>query len=474
MSCGRLAEIDPAAFAADPQDPQWSEFRSHYPGCEDCSRAVASWSRLRAALSDLGGYEGVAPAHPSTDELLAIGTRPGRLDAARRAEIERHLEGCAPCRSERGVLWRFDFEALGARDRMPGVGERLREWLAAWLLPPPLQVIAVVTLVAVSIPAAYWVWQEGVGTPPSASSPQIVRGRAPSQALRTGPAEWQIELPPQTQIAQQLPPTPPAAEEVAPTPPTPSTPEPAPAIEIAREAPRPEAAIDDSELPAAPLEVRRVAPADLAALLPEEAPLYQPRPELAGASLEPVRLASVVRGEGDALPSLHALAPEHVGATLRPAPVLYWHLSAESPVAIEVSLVDEEGVEPLFERRIDAPVPAGLHALHLSEHDLRLAPGRTYRWYAALVPDPQQRDRDRISGAALRYEPASSDLESVLADGPPARRGHVLARAGYWFDAFDALAEIASASPSSERAARQRNALLEQAGLPEVAEALGP
>ena len=42
MSCRRALDIDLSAYLVEADQPQWTEFRLHYPTCRECSREVAS------------------------------------------------------------------------------------------------------------------------------------------------------------------------------------------------------------------------------------------------------------------------------------------------------------------------------------------------------------------------------------------------------------------------------------------------
>jgi hypothetical protein len=207
------------------------------------------------------------------------------------------------------------------------------------------------------------------------------------------------------------------------------------------------------------------APIQIAALLPSELPTYQPDLALAGGSFDTVRLTSVVRARGLDLPHIRALGPEHLGATAEPSPVLYWDLDAASAVPVEITVVAEDAPEPLLELRLAPPLAAGVHAVPLAEHGVRLAPGTPYLWYAALVPDDQRRDDDVVAGAGIRHAPPGPQLERALEVAGPAGRAHALAEAGYWYDAFAVLSAWSEAEPDASRLRAHRDALLEQVGL---------
>lgn len=208
-------------------------------------------------------------------------------------------------------------------------------------------------------------------------------------------------------------------------------------------------------------------PLEIAALLPAEAPVYLPAADLAGGSLAGVRSQPVIRaGVASSLPEIRALAPEHVGATAADAPTLYWFLSGESSVPVEVTLTSEQAQAPLLALRLEPPVGAGLHALRLQRHGVRLEPGVTHRWFVALVPD----SGDRLeAGAAVRRAGDAGALAEQLAAAAPEERAHVLAAAGYWYDGFETLTGWIQEEPAAQRLREHRAALLEQVGLAGVA-----
>ena len=222
--------------------------------------------------------------------------------------------------------------------------------------------------------------------------------------------------------------------------------------------------------PAPPEAPPAEAPVQIAALRPAEAPVYRPDAALAGGSLASERSAPMIRaGVASGLPEIRALGPEHVGATTSAAPSLYWFLSGASSVPVEIRLTSERASEPLLQLRVEPPIGAGLHALRLERRGVALEPGATYRWFVALVPDPAHRDSDLVSGAAVRRTVAAGPLTEQLAAAGPAERAHVLAAAGYWYDAFDTLTGWIQVEPAAEHLREHRAALLEQVNLAGVA-----
>jgi len=181
---------------------------------------------------------------------------------------------------------------------------------------------------------------------------------------------------------------------------------------------------------------------------------------------------------GDARPRVRVLAPaDHVGLTARPSPTLYWYLSATTRTRVELTLVDDDAIEPLVQLSLPGPVAAGVHSLALEPLGVALAPGKTYRWFVALVHDAHRRSKDELAeGAIERIESASAPGDRLVAPGRGARAGEGVAalrdasrryaRAGLWYDALSAIESAIEQAPEDPALAADRAALLSQAKLP--------
>jgi hypothetical protein len=178
---------------------------------------------------------------------------------------------------------------------------------------------------------------------------------------------------------------------------------------------------------------------------------------------------AAARGAGG--PSLRLLAPDHLALTTREQPTLYWYLSEATSLPIEVTLSDRESVKPLLEVRLPSPAQAGVHALRLAEHGVRLLPDTRYKWFVSIVPDAERRSRDSTAGAGiLRRDPSTNLRERLELASPEGRDVFVYAENGIWYDAIAAVSSRIEAAPASTELRAQRAALLEQVGLAEVAE----
>jgi hypothetical protein len=179
------------------------------------------------------------------------------------------------------------------------------------------------------------------------------------------------------------------------------------------------------------------------------------------------RIGGGTRGPNVDSPAVTVFAPDHTGFTTNPQPTLYWHLSKQAPVAIELTLVDEAGVKPLIERTVKSPLPAGIHALSLKEAGVTLAPNVDYRWHVALVFDPKMRSSDVTSSGTIRLVAAPDTLKAKLGGERAAPTAY--AAEGLWYDSIESLMRLINASPDDAQLKAQLDSLLTQVGLTRVA-----
>src|SRR5215467_16119604 len=100
-------------------------------------------------------------------------------------------------------------------------------------------------------------------------------------------------------------------------------------------------------------------------------PVYQPPKRGAPGG----RVGGGTRGPQREVFILSVLAPDHSGFTANEEPSLYWFISNSTSLPVEFTLIDSQGVQPILETRIPAPVQAGMHRIRLSDYNIRLAPG---------------------------------------------------------------------------------------------------
>lgn len=168
--------------------------------------------------------------------------------------------------------------------------------------------------------------------------------------------------------------------------------------------------------------------------------------------------------------TLSVLAPaDHVGLTVQEQPSLYWYLSAATNCQVEVTLTDEQTVEPLLELKLDPPTTPGLQRVRLIDYGVRLSPGVRYQWAVALVPDPDHRSKDIIATGGIKRTETTEALQAKLVWANKTEVTAIYAEAGLWYDTVAAISDLIATAPQGSALRTQRAALLEQVRLSEIA-----
>jgi len=168
--------------------------------------------------------------------------------------------------------------------------------------------------------------------------------------------------------------------------------------------------------------------------------------------------------------SLSVLVPDHVGLTLQSQPRLYWFISRPPPQPIEFTITEKDAVKPVLEVRLKPLEKAGIQCIRLADHGVQLRQNVLYKWFVAVITDPDRRSRDILSGGMIEVVSASPDLSARLNQAPKAKQPFVLAEEGLWYDALAGVSERIDAAPKDLSLRKQRAALLDQVGLNEAAE----
>jgi hypothetical protein len=192
------------------------------------------------------------------------------------------------------------------------------------------------------------------------------------------------------------------------------------------------------------------------------------RPPTTGAPS--VRVTGGSRGAGDKSITLDVLAPDETGLTTKEQPSLFWYQSKPADAMFELTLLQENKVDPIVRVRVDRATKAGIQRLNLSDHGAKLALGVEYQWVVALVTDPNARSSDLVaSGVIKRVEPAAG-LREKVEKAAPATRTELYADAGLWYDALAVMSDQVEAQPLNSNLHEARADLLRQVGLKAAAE----
>jgi hypothetical protein len=165
---------------------------------------------------------------------------------------------------------------------------------------------------------------------------------------------------------------------------------------------------------------------------------------------------------------LSVLAPDHKALTVSDQPSLYWFISSDTSLPIELAIADPNATEPLLETRLPSPAPRGVHRIRLADFPVKLEPGVAYRWSVTVVPDANRRSRDILaSGTIERVEP-SAVLAARLQSARTGDLPFIYAEEGIWYDALAVLSDLIDGAPENGDLQRQRAALLSQARVPQI------
>ena len=192
-------------------------------------------------------------------------------------------------------------------------------------------------------------------------------------------------------------------------------------------------------------------------------PVYHP-PDVSGGVL-PIRVGGGSRGGAAGNVTVEVLVPDQIALTSQEQPSLYWYQSEAAKTRCEVTLTQPKVAKPLLVLQSTGATAAGIHALKLDQHKIKLEPKVVYRWSVALVTDPKNRSEDIIADGVIEYVPPSPDLTAKLATADSSQASALFAGAGYWYDALDAVSTAIGKDPSNSSLQAARASLLTQVGL---------
>ena len=191
------------------------------------------------------------------------------------------------------------------------------------------------------------------------------------------------------------------------------------------------------------------------------------RPPMRGAPA--ARIGGGTRGVGNKTLELVVLAPDHTGLTTKEQPTLYWYASEPVPAKLEVTLINDEDIDPALEEVVATPGEAGIQSIDLTKTGAKLVPGKEYRWFVSVIADARQRSNDVVASGTIQRITPSETLKSEISGADENALAGIYAREGVWYDAIDSLTRMINKSPSDSGLQQQRTALLEQVGLQDAA-----
>jgi hypothetical protein len=177
------------------------------------------------------------------------------------------------------------------------------------------------------------------------------------------------------------------------------------------------------------------------------------------------RIGGGTRGIGGVALELVVLAPDHTGLTTKEQPTLYWYVSEPVPSKLEVTLINDENIDPELEEVVATPGSAGIQSIDLAKTGAKLEPGLEYRWFVSVVADPGQRSNDIVASGTIQRMMPDGVLKAKIAGADDRALVRIYAEGGVWYDAIDTLSRLIEKSPEDAALLQQRAALLEQVGL---------
>jgi len=143
------------------------------------------------------------------------------------------------------------------------------------------------------------------------------------------------------------------------------------------------------------------------------------------------------------LPTIDLLAPdEHTGLTTSATPTLYFYVSRRLSFSTRLTISAPRQPVPVIETNIPSPPAAGIYAVRLSDHRVRLEPGIVYTWSISVILNPDTPSRDIVASASLLRVPSDPTFDTAARAAPSPRRAALLADAGLWYDAVAAAADL--------------------------------
>ena len=182
-----------------------------------------------------------------------------------------------------------------------------------------------------------------------------------------------------------------------------------------------------------------------------------------------VRIGGGTRGIGNQILELVVFAPDHTGLTTKQQPTLYWYTSEPVLSKLELTMINDNSVDPQLEKVVASSRSAGIQSIDLSETQTKLEPGLEYRWFVSVIADQDQRSNDIVASGTIQRIIPDTELSTAIAAADESSLIAIYAQQGIWYDAIDSLSQMSSKLPGDKSLIEQRATLLEQVGLQSAA-----
>lgn len=171
---------------------------------------------------------------------------------------------------------------------------------------------------------------------------------------------------------------------------------------------------------------------------------------------------------------LQALLPDgDFGLTLEPYPTFFVYVPSSSSRLVEFELREQHTNEVFYKTRFKIPDTPGIVSFSLPNNKTiqPLEVGKNYRWFFALICNPQERSEDLyVQGWIQRIKP-NATLSRQLEKATPRDRPAIYAQSGIWYETLSKLAELRLAHPQDPTLTANWTQLLKSVGLNQVADA---
>jgi hypothetical protein len=179
----------------------------------------------------------------------------------------------------------------------------------------------------------------------------------------------------------------------------------------------------------------------------------------ANADLTSNRVGAGVRGPDGTMLSI--IAPDHAGTTLSDQPRLYWFISRQTDLPVEIMLMEDGKDDPAYEFATKGAA-AGFQCLDLGKQNVKLDLNKRYQLIVKVV-DARNHKNDLIASGYVKRVKPSDALANARAQGK--EKTELLLTSGIWYDGIAELMQLIETHKDDAELAAARDSLLAQVGL---------